>query len=359
MNTKRTLIANIVVSIILIVVLSAALIAGIFMTAHSFHLSDLEFNGFDSFFGFGYFSGISGESDYSTEPCTVNAGDIKSLNIGWAAGEVRISVEEGLDQVTVSETGDNSKHRLCWELSDSGTLNLRYTQKSGFIIGSYPKKTLTVRLPASVDMNLVKINAYSSSLNADGLNIGQLDYSGASGSIVLKNCTIANDCLIDKASGDLEMTSVEIGGKLDIDNASGGITADSLTVHHISIDTASGKVTLKNTDCSLLNLSSASGGIYFSGTVDRVDQESASGKGEYRLTNVPTEMEFDSASGGVIIYLPADAGFHASLDGASGSISCGFPDATVSKKSAYRNGQGNCTIEMDAASGSLSIQPNE
>lgn len=359
MNTKKTLKANIVASIILIVVLTAALVAGIIFTAHSFSLLDINFGTSGSFLGFGYFSGVSGSENYSAESCTVNADDIKSLNIGWASGEVKIFVEEGLDRIEISETGDNSKHKLCWELSGDGTLNLRYTQKGGFIIGRYPDKTLTVRLPASVDLNLVKVNAYASSLSADGLDIGHLDYDGASGGITLKNCKIATNCLIDKASGDLMMTSVEIGGKLDIDNASGGITADTLTVHHINIDTASGKVTLKNTDCNLLNLSSASGGIYYSGTVVRVDQESASGKGEYHLTNVPSEMDFDSASGGVTIYLPADAGFHASLDGASGSISCGFPDATVEKKSAYRNGQGNCSIEMDAASGSLSIQPNE
>ncbi|MGM9637334.1 MAG: DUF4097 family beta strand repeat-containing protein [Eubacteriales bacterium] len=358
MNTKKTLKANIVVSILLIVVLTAALIAGIFMSARSFDLFDLNFDSSDGFFGLGFFSGVSGDSSYTADPCTVSADDIKSLDIGWAAGEIRITVEDGLDQIKISETGDNSKHQLCWELSGDGTLHLRYTQKGGFIIGSYPKKTLTVCLPASADLNLLKINAYSSSLSANGLDIGQLDYDGASGGINLQNCKIAADCLIDKASGDLEMTSVEIGGRLDIGNASGAITAESLTADRINIDTASGKVTLNNTHCSSLELDSASGGIYYSGTVDRVDQESASGKGEYRLVNVPTQMDFDSASGSVILYLPADAGFHASLDSVSGSISCGFADATVEKKSAVRTGNGNCSIEMDAASGSLSILPN-
>lgn len=356
MNTKRTLKANIVVSIILIVVLTAALVVGILFTSDSLNFS---FDGFDSFLGFGYFSGVSGDSSYSTESCTVNVGDIRSLNVGWAAGEVKITVEESLDQIEISETGDNSKHQLCWKLSGDGILSLRYTQKSGFIIGSYPKKSLTVRLPASVDLNLVKISCYASSLDANGLNAGQFDCSAASGGIHLENCKIAADCLIDKASGAATLTQVEIGGKLDIDSASGAITADTLTAKQINIDTASGRVTLNNTDCSLLDLESASGGIYYSGTADRVNQDSASGKGEYRLTNVPTEIEIDSASGGVTIYLPADAGFHASMDSASGRIICGFADATVEKKSATRIGNGSCFIEMDSASGDLSIQPNQ
>lgn len=316
MNSKRqNAITSIVVSIVLIVLLTAALVVGIIFTYDGGIFGG--WNGFTVNFGM---SGFAGGSDYSTAKCEVSTDEIKSLDIAWASGSVEIIAEEGRTEIEVGESGDNSNHKLCWKQSGD-TLYLRYTNMGGFLlITHFPAKSLVVKIPADMELSTVDLDIASAKSTLNGLVMSNLNYDGASGGMTVKDCVIRATC---------------------------------------NVDSASGAMLFENVICGYLDADMASGGIYFSGEVTEVNQDSASGRAEYRLNNCPRKIDIDSASGGVTIYLPADAGFDAVMDAASGKVNCGFPDATITKRSAYRSGNQMCKIEMDSASGNLSIQPNE
>lgn len=316
---RQNAIATIIVSSVLIVLLTAALVFGILFTYVGRIWNGLSgWNGFTINFGL---SGFAGGSDYSTDPCVVSTEQIRSLDIAWASGSVDVIAEEGRTEIEISESGDNSTHKLCWK-QGGDTLYLRYTDQWswGLIVTHYPAKSLTVKIPAGMELSKVDLDIAASKTALTGLNMNNLKYDGASGGMTATDCVIRDKC---------------------------------------DVDSASGAIRFENVICGYLDADMASGGIYFSGEVNEVNQDSASGRAEYRLSNCPKKIDIDSASGGVTIWLPADAGFDAEMDAASGKIICGFPDARTSKRSAYRNGDQICKIDMDSASGNLTIYPNE
>lgn len=327
-------VAGIVVSCVLIVLLTVALVVGIV-----FHASG-------NFFGLGEIgisfgsSSFSGDNSYTEGECDLPAEGVRVLEIGWKSGSVNVRTDPQADTVTVSESGGDGENVLCWKQSGN-RLSVRYRKRAGFelFLGSSPKKDLTVTLPEGTSLDRLEFDIASAATRIQGLTLGALEYDAASGGLTVTDCAISGVFDLDTASGDLTMTDCTVSGECSLDTASGDMNFTDVTCGSLDVDMASGK-------------------IVFSGEVGSVNQDSASGDAEYRLKNVPRKIEIDTASGDVTLYLPSDAGFDVDMDAASGKITCGFADATVEKRHAYRAGSPSCKIEMDAASGSLSVQPN-
>lgn len=351
---------TIVISSILIVVLTVALIFGIIFSAGD-NLWNIGFGGNIGGIFFGS-TGIAGGADYSTDPISVEGVDLRELDIGWAAGSVTVRIDESVDRPVFEEdAGENDTDKLCWKLSESGKLQIRFAHHSSiFILKTFAKKNLVVRLPASLELSTLRINTLAASGEVSGLTVGTLKIDSASGATTVTDCRITADCSVDQASGKTNLSSLEIGGALKIDSASGSIDADGIRAHRIKVGVASGSIAFANSECVDLDTDSASGSLLYCGSFETANCDSASGRKEFRLTNVPSSIEIDTASGTTTIYLPADAGFTVDMDAASGTVHSGFSDAIVKKHSAIRQGTaGLCDIEVDAASGDVYINPLE
>ena len=127
-----------------------------------------------------------------------------------------------------------------------------------------------------------------------------------------------------------------------------------LTIGEVEIDTASGECQFDNCTINSLVIDTASGDVYFEGSLNKLDCDSASAGVQAVLDNVPYEIDMDTASGGLELYLPEDAGFSVSMDTMSGKFDSTFP--TTMKNGRYTCGNGACQIDMSSMSGGVTIR---
>lgn len=140
---------------------------------------------------------------------------------------------------------------------------------------------------------------------------------------------------------------------LELDTASTDLTVRDMIIREMEIDSASGTAKFENCTVSSLDVDTASGDVTFSGSLNELDFEAASGSFTGVLENVPNLIKMDSMSGDLALTLPEDAGFTVSLDAMSSDFSSDFP--TVKKNKSYVCGDGHCKIDVDAMSGDVSI----
>ena len=144
------------------------------------------------------------------------------------------------------------------------------------------------------------------------------------------------------------------GRALKVDAASAKLFVQDLTIREVEIDTASGASQFNNCAVEELDIDTASGDIRFTGSLNKLDCDSASASVYAELDNVPTEIDMDTASGAVELILPRDAGFSLKSDSLSGSFDSDFP-FTV-KNGRYVSGDGACKIDMSSMSGGVTIR---
>ena len=136
--------------------------------------------------------------------------------------------------------------------------------------------------------------------------------------------------------------------QLEVDVASAAVTVHSVTAQTVSADCASGTIQFVQCSISDLEIDTASGDIQYSGTLNTLDLDGASADFTGVFQNVPDSLDMDTASGDLDITLPADCGYQVDLDAASGDFDSDF--------GGYSYGDGHCRIEVDAASGDLTIR---
>ena len=222
--------------------------------------------------------------------------DIQEIEIDWVSGNIRL-VPANVSNIQVSETGvDNDKYAMLCE-QDGQTLKIEYCKNLTFGNLNTLKfsKDLTITVPRDWEGRALTVDAASAKLFVQDLNIQDVEVDAASGECQFKNCTV---------------------DALDIDTASGN--------------------------------------IYFEGTLNRLDCDSASAGVQAVLGNVPHEIEMDTASGGLELYLPEDAGFSVSMDTMSGKFDSTFP--TTMKNGRYTCGNWACQIDMSSMSGGVTIR---
>lgn len=232
----------------------------------------------------------------SSEAYSFDTGEIRELEIDWLSGNIRL-VPANVEQIEVSETRvEDAKYAMVCR-QEGQTLKIEYCQHTTF--GDWKNlkfsKDLTIIVPKDWEGRALKVDAASSKLYVQDLTIRDVEIDTASGASQFDNCTV---------------------DELDIDTASGDIR--------------------------------------FSGSLNKLDCDSASAGVYAELDNVPSEIDMDTASGAVELVLPKDAGFSVKSDSMSGSFDSDFP-FTV-KNGRYVSGNGACKIDMSSMSGGVTIR---
>ena len=221
--------------------------------------------------------------------------DIQEIEIDWLSGNIRL-LPANVDRIQVSETpvADAKYAIVCKQ--EGQTLKVEYCQHTALRnLNGALSKDLTIVVPNDWEGRALKVDAASAKLFVQDLTIREVEIDNASGAIQFNNCTVE---------------------ELDIDTASGDIR--------------------------------------FTGSLNKLDCDSASASVYAELDNVPTEIDMDTASGAVELILPRDAGFSLKSDSLSGSFDSDFP-FTV-KNGRYVSGDGACKIDMSSMSGGVTIR---
>lgn len=250
------------------------------------------------------FSFISGNWDNSTADDTVSsagsidASKVSNIQIEWAAGKIRIEPGD-VTEITFAETvADKDSQQMAWKQTDN-TLHLQFSKSSisfpSFGFTSNGSKDLIVTVPRNWNCSELSFDVASADVEIVDLTITDVDFDGASGKCEFLNCT----------------------------------------VDELSVDTASGN-------------------IHFSGTLNEMDCDAASADCKIEVSNVPSRIDLESASGDLELTLPENAGFRVNFSTLSGDFNSEFP--TTMSGGNYVCGDGKCRIEMDAMSGKVTIR---
>lgn len=221
---------------------------------------------------------------------SVSADQVDKIAVDWVSGTVTIQPDD-VDEISFYE--DSSKYPMVWKLQN-GKLTIRFCQEERFSFNLTVNKNLTILVP--------------------------------------------RDFALDE---------------LELDAASTNLNASDMTIRSVELDIASGACRFQNCDVAELEVDTASGDVFFEGSLDSLDFDAASASFHGVLTNTPSRIDVDSASGNLELTLPEDTGFSVGLDGLSCDFSSDF--ATTVRNGRYTYGDGRCRIDMDGMSSDIII----
>lgn len=216
----------------------------------------------------------------------------------------------------------------------------------------------------------------------------RIQMSTASGSLTCEAVSVQLE--IDTASGDIELTEVDLVGRSDLSTASGDYTIRDMTIREgAKFSTASGDINLIDVEIEEgAEFSTASGDIECSGCRGSMELSSASGNVIVKDSEIVGASRFSSASGDVSLYLDELPEKNLSASSASGKvmldvadfganftlimskredkgrIDCPFPftsERTFERHHTYEEkrverGSGGPEIELSTASGSVIVK---
>lgn len=199
---RRNAIARIILYSILALTLTAVLIVGM---------------GID---GFGFHINISGDGTTVEDELTLDAAQIKNVDIDWAAGSVKILVAD-TDRITVTEVcSKDCKYKMTYKISGS-TLELDYGNTKisiGFGNGSIPSKDLIITVPRDWVCGYLDIDGAALEIDIQDVRVGSFELDGASCDVDFVGYVDKVD--IDGASTDIHITSFDPVSSVQIDGAS-------------------------------------------------------------------------------------------------------------------------------------------
>lgn len=263
--------------------------------------------------GNGQFAGYGGYTVCASGEESFPAAKVERLDIGWIAGSVEISAYDG-EEIKITESASRTlaeNEKLRWKL-DNGVLCLRYCAPGIFDMQA---KSLTVLIPENLCL--------------EGLEV-------------------------DVTSADLTLNALSLSGEVNFDSVSGGVRACELACERLNISTMSGEAEVEGS-MERLRYSSTSGGMRADGLPEgcAVETDTVSGNMELRFAGCPGDIEADSTSGNVTVYLPGDVGFELDYDSVSGGLDCDFPGL----RGVYGSGA-MFSMDVDTTSGDLDIRKN-
>lgn len=233
-----------------------------------------------------------------------NAQDVQEISIEWVAGSIQIIPVQG-NRIEVEESGHFGENTM--ELKrKNGKLSIEFS-RPGLHLGKDLSKDLLIKVPADWVLNELDISAAAATVSVEGLTVRKVEFEGASGMAEFANCHVDS---------------------LDVDTASGD--------------------------------------VHFTGSLKKLECDAASASFTGILTNVPSQIEMESMSGGLDLILPEDAGFTVITEGVDCNVTSDFPitcsgthhgghhDNCDAKT--HTHGDGACRIEMSALSGDVRIR---
>lgn len=241
----------------------------------------------------------SPESEATGYGVSLDAANIRNMEIEWAAGSILIQPED-IPQIYIrEETTAEEYEQMVWNVRD-GKVSIQYSENTdhsfgmGLLTGKQ-SKDLIIQVPLDWQCDSLEMDAASASLTVKELTIREMEFDGASGTCIFENCTVEN-----------------------------------------------------------LDLDTASGDVQFNGSLQQLECDSASANIILELTSVPRSIDLDTASGNLDVTLPEDAGFTVTMDALDSDFVSDFD--TTQRNGSYVAGSGRCRIDVDAMSGDVTVR---
>lgn len=293
---------------------------------------------------------------YTMGNADLEAEGIKSIEIDWVSGEVKVGYHLE-DTVVISETANKNlnDNTTMYYYVDGDTLRVKFA-KSGKTIPTRLEKELTVWLPEGMELEEVEVDSISADVNVSGLVAERATVDTTSGDIVFGDVTCSGKVEFDTTSGDM---TADLGGNLSsfsADSVSGDMEFSLAAVKEVELDSISGRIQLSTeTSPDAVSAETTSGDIHLTlPGAGKLTLGSTSGEVKLALQSPPDELSVDTVSGDVLLCLPKDADFTVRLDTVSGSLDSEL--AMKKKGDDYIFGAGAKRYDVDTTSGDLIIE---
>lgn len=165
---------------------------------------------------------------------------------------------------------------------------------------------------------------------------------------------------IENSSGDLELNELTLDD-LDIDLSSGDIRSKKLNINNGSIYSSSGDIIMKDINSAKLDIHSSSGDLKLEDFIGELEGDTSSGDVHITYKEVNSDIKYTTQSGDITVDFngePIDANFD--LDCSSGNVSMNFDlDHVEKEKDNYVNGlmgEGTYQVKLHASSGDITIK---
>ena len=264
-------------------------------------------------------------------------GDVKTIDIQWAAGMVYIQGWSGGDVMVQEYAQSELTERTRMETGlEDGVLTVRY--RSGIGLGNVKgQKWLTVLVPEGL-MGEIDAATASASVTVRGLETGTLRVSTISGDISEYGC-YAQTSVFSSTSGTLNLEELE-SDRVEASTTSGDIFG------YLWFDSAL--------------ISSTSGDIQFTAldTTGSLEVRTVSGDIQVWADDSPLQkIAAGSTSGDISLSLPLyDLGFTLDFQTVSGVLDVPSETSTPSQKNGqYVYGDGSCQIDVETVSGDVRV----
>jgi DUF4097 and DUF4098 domain-containing protein YvlB len=292
---------------------------------------------------------------------------ISRIDIEGVSGNVVIRPADGNKVEVVLDANVRPRGKFQPEVEKSGkTLYIEEDWGHGSSSGNV---TWTIYIPQKDEPCRVKINTASGDLDCSGI-AARIDFSTASGEVELTDVELEQGSEFSTASGDYHFEDMTISEGVEFSTASGDVRLTDLTIEDdCSFSTASGDV--KCINCKgYMDLSTASGDVIIKNPImsQEGDFSSASGDVEIYLSKLPKRDLFASSASGNVYLNVEDFGDDFTLilikREDRGRISCPFDytrettfeDYHTYEKKIVKRGSGRPTIELRTASGKVVVK---
>ena len=280
-------------------------------------------------------------------------GSVRSLDIDWISGKVRLASGSA---VSVSETSDkpiSGDFQLRW-LLDGDTLRIRFA-KAGFRQAGLisQQKELLVTLPEGIELKDVKIAATSADLMIPSLQADSLKLTTTSGNITA--AVSVGTISTASTSGDLELTVLADARDIRSTTTSGRIRIEAKNAHLLEAVSTSGSIGITAENIGEFRTTSTSGPVQADlAGMDDGQLSSTSGNITVKVRAL-RQLKVSATSGSVFAFLPAEPGFTADVKTTSGQFEYGL--ALSRSGSDYVCGDGSGSVSIHTTSGGVRIDP--
>lgn len=196
----------------------------------------------------------------------------------------------------------------------------------------------------------------------------RLELSTGSGDVEIRDGVLeADNISIKTTSGDMELDSLELSQRLDVNTASGDLSLTDSTCGELVFRSASGDLEGHNVTAAVL-AQTASGDVSLSGEIRALKADTASGDLELQTGLLPEALELSTKSGDCSVSLPDSDGFVVRYSTVSGELSSEFPltDAGAGQarragragEARYQDGGDGRVFTLSTISGDIELQRN-
>lgn len=265
--------------------------------------------------------------------------EVRKLDIQWVNGPIEIVPWDG-EWVNVTEYSKyplEEGRQLELTVTDGGAMRIRWTREKSFWKGLRLSKYLLIQVPAGLELEKVEVENVSGSIHAESLACEKISLSTTSGQV--------------EAAG----LRAE---KLKLASVSGRLYMENVQAEHMTLHTTSGRIEAPGFGAGHAKFSSTSGSIKAYGNSETLRAETVSGSILIQTETPPERVRLESCSGRVTLILPPNNGFTAHYDTMSGKFITSFPVSGdfVHKSGKVVYGDGGMEVSLHTLSGKMEIR---